>query len=115
MIEVVARVQVLVADVTACAHAIAAVGVNIDIEAEVKADIAAKVAALISVSCFCFHELTFKLIILTHQGYCARMLERLHQVWPCSCARNLHPDRQLSPAPAQQPRHLHRRHCHSRC
>ena len=50
IVEVTAHVQVLVADVTACAHAIAAVGVKIDIEAAVKADIAVKVAAIISVS-----------------------------------------------------------------
>jgi hypothetical protein len=47
--EVKAQVGVLVAHVEACAKAILALGVNIDVDAEVKADIAAKIAAIIAV------------------------------------------------------------------
>jgi hypothetical protein len=50
VVDLAAKVEVLVADVTACAKAILAIGANIEIDAAVKADIAVKVAAIIAVS-----------------------------------------------------------------
>ncbi|CAE6542263.1 unnamed protein product [Rhizoctonia solani] len=47
-VELAAKIQLLVADVTACAKAIVAVGANIQIDASVKADIALQVAAIIT-------------------------------------------------------------------
>lgn len=48
--DLAAEIDVLVADVTACAKAVAAIGANIDIDASVKADLAVKVAAIVTVS-----------------------------------------------------------------
>ncbi|KAB5592799.1 transmembrane protein [Ceratobasidium theobromae] len=46
--DLAAEIDVLVADVTACAKAVAAIGANIDIDASVKADLAVKVAAIVT-------------------------------------------------------------------
>ncbi|KAF8677440.1 hypothetical protein RHS04_06169 [Rhizoctonia solani] len=43
------KLEVLVADVTACAQAVLAIGANIDIDASVKAQVVLQVAAIISV------------------------------------------------------------------
>lgn len=55
--DLAAKVDVLVADVTACAKAVAAIGANIEIDVSVKADLAVKVAAIVTVSPFSWSPL----------------------------------------------------------
>ncbi|CAE6452880.1 unnamed protein product [Rhizoctonia solani] len=71
--DLAAKVEVLVADVTACAKAIVAVGVNIDIDASVKADIAVKVAAIITVIVKLCVDLVAKFGILVVIGLLAKI------------------------------------------
>jgi glycine cleavage system regulatory protein len=57
-VEVDAQIAVVVEHVTACAKAIAAVGVNVEVDAKAKVDLVAKVATLFAVceSGFAIHD-----------------------------------------------------------
>ncbi|KAJ1306356.1 hypothetical protein OPQ81_007362 [Rhizoctonia solani] len=71
--DLAAKVNVLVADITACAKAVVAIGANIDIDASVKADIAVKVAAIISVIVKLCVDLVAKFGILVVVGILAQI------------------------------------------
>ncbi|EUC54805.1 transmembrane protein, putative [Rhizoctonia solani AG-3 Rhs1AP] len=73
LVDVVAKVDLLVADVTACAHAVLAIGANIDIDASVKADIVVKVAAIITVIVNLCVQLVAKFGILVVVGLLAKI------------------------------------------
>ncbi|CUA69277.1 hypothetical protein RSOLAG22IIIB_08401 [Rhizoctonia solani] len=73
VVDVIAKVGLLVADVTACATAILAIGANIQIDASVKADIAVKVAAIITVIVNLCVSLVAKFGILVVAGLLAQI------------------------------------------
>ncbi|CAE6434951.1 unnamed protein product [Rhizoctonia solani] len=73
IVDVTAKVALLIADVNACAAAVLALGANIEIDASVKADIAVKVAAIITVIVNLCVSLVAKFGILVVVGLCAQI------------------------------------------
>ncbi|KAH7326935.1 hypothetical protein B0J17DRAFT_222944 [Rhizoctonia solani] len=73
VVDLAAKVDVLVTDITACAKAVVAIGANIEIDASVKADIAVKVAAMITVIVNACVSLVAKFGIMVVVGLLAKI------------------------------------------
>lgn len=72
------KVDILVADLQACADAVAALGAVVDAGASVKTDIAVAVAAIIAVSNFYLHSFAPCNLMAFCIGHCQGMPQPLH-------------------------------------